>query len=242
MIKPVKWATAITTVPERKDLFLRTLTSLRRAGFEEPPHIFVDGDPHREWWLQYSPFVALRWPRIRTYGNWILSLAELYIRNPDRHLYAIFQDDFVTYRNLKTYLERCKFPEKGYWNLYTFPMNQELCPPGHTGWYLSNQRGKGAVALIFSREGVQTLLAQQTMINKPTDPHRGWRTVDGAVVTGYIQVGWREYVHNPSLVQHTGDISSMENKPHKKAVSFKGEEFDAMELVNGRSRPTADNY
>jgi hypothetical protein len=162
--------------------------------------------------------VTARYPRIRTFGNWILGLAELYIREPTCDRYAMFQDDLVTYKNLRAYLESLPFPERAYWNLYTFPSNQKLCPGDgkHEGWYKSNQLGRGAVALIFSREGVKTLLeARANIIDRPEDAHRGHRAV----------------VHNPSLTQHTGDHSSMGNRPHKKANSFRGETYDAKEMI-----------
>lgn len=224
----MKWAYGVTTVPQRRrDLLVRTLGSLRAAGFPEP-RLFVDGerDP-RSWEDEFNLGVTARWPTIRTYGNWVLSLAELYIREPAAERYAVFQDDFVTYRNLRQYLESCKYPENGYWNLYTFPSNQALCPRGHRGWYESNQMGRGAVALVFDRSVVLSLLTHQHMVERPMDAHRGHKAVDGGVVEAFRKMGGKEYVHNPSLVQHTGLVSSMGNKPHKLAESFCGEEFDA---------------
>lgn len=233
-----KWSYGLTTVPQRrKDLLPATLASLRTAGFDKP-RLFVDGDPDPvSWSREFGLEVTCRHPKVRTYGNWVLSLAELYIREPGADRYAVFQDDFVTYPHLRTYLEKCSYPEKGYLNLYTFPSNQGRCPMvGQTGrqrvgWYESNQNGRGAVALVFSREAVQTLLIHQHMVERPTDAHRGWKAVDGAVVTAMRKAGWREWVHNPSLVQHTGAHSSMGNKPHLLAESFRGEEFSAMRLV-----------
>jgi hypothetical protein len=61
-----------------------------------------------------------------------------------------------------------------------------------------------------------------------------WKKIDGAVVTAMNKAGWREMVHNPSLLQHTGRISSMGNMPHKEAESWRGEEWDARELLGTR--------
>lgn len=228
--KTMNWAYGITTVPSRiNEYFPRTLESLRRAGFNSP-RLFVDGAKSS---AEYERFglddVTVRWPGVRTVGNWQLSMLELYIRNPSANLYAIFQDDFVTYRNLREYLERAPMPSQGYLNLYTFPSNQQLATG--QGWYKSNQQGKGAVALVFTRLGVQTLFQQRSFIEKVCDPGRGHKSIDGAIVTAMSAAGWTEYVHNPSLVQHIGDASSMRNPPHLKATSFRGEEFDALELL-----------
>lgn len=224
------WAYGITTVPSRlNDYFPRTLESLRRAGFDSP-RLFVDGAKSSADYDKYGLEVTTRWPAVRTVGNWQLSILELYIRNPAASLYAIFQDDFVTYRNLREYLERSPIPSQGYLNLYTFPSNQQLATG--QGWYKSNQQGKGAVALVFTRLGVQTLLQQKSFVEKVCDPHRGHKAVDGAIVTAMTSAGWTEYVHNPSLTQHIGDVSSMRNAPHLKATSFRGEEFNAVELLS----------
>jgi len=89
----------------------------------------------------------------------------------------------------------------------------------------------GAVALVFSREAVMALLKHPNMVDRICDPQRGWRAVDGGVVEAMRQIGWREYVHNPSLVLHTGARSSMGNRRFPDAPSFRGEGFDAMELL-----------
>lgn len=230
----MSWAYGITTVPSRlKDLFPRTLKSLQLAGFDYP-HIFVDGEPEDYSLLGTS--YTVRIPNVRTAGNWVLSLYELYIRNPDADRFAIFQDDFVTSLNLRMYLDCCNYPERGYWNLYTFPCNQRLCPEerAYQGWYPSDQYGKGAVALVFNREAVCTLLSQRLFVDRHQDVNRGHKAIDGGIVDTFASIGWKEYVHSPSLVQHIGSVSSMGNKRHPTAENFPGENFDLMTLVPNR--------
>ncbi|MCK9568750.1 hypothetical protein M0R72_07405 [Candidatus Pacearchaeota archaeon] len=226
----MEWAYGITTVPTRRDsLLVKTVASLAKAGFE-CPRLFVDGVENNTGYERFDLEITTRSPSIRTFGNWILGLAELYIRNPIADRYAMFQDDFVTYRNLRQYLEQLPYPERGYCNLYTFPRNQALCKSG-VGWYLSDQLGKGAVALVFSHEAVMTLLCHEHIVKRPQDSQRGWRAIDGGIVTAFKKAGWKEYVHNPSLVQHTGIFSSMGNAKQAQAMSFRGESFDALTLL-----------
>lgn len=238
----MRWAYGVTTVKERADTLLpRTLKSLEAAGFPEP-RLFVDNGPVQ---TTSSDLVTYRTPRIRTFGNWALGLLELLIRYPEADRYAMFQDDFVTYKNLRQYLDQIPYPERGYCNLYTFPSNQEIAPD-RVGWYEARsmeegcgnvfhgkrqQLGRGAVALIFSKEAVIALLSEPHFVTKPLDSHNPWKKVDGCIVTAMNKAGWREYVHNPSLVQHTGKNSTMDNAPHKLATSFRGEDFDALELL-----------
>lgn len=224
MVRPIRWSYGVTTVPSRKETLLpKTLASLTAAGFDRP-HLFVDGtsDGYEALGLE----LTYRNPKIRPYGNWVLGLAELYIRNPACHFYAMFQDDILVSKNLRDYLEGCKYPDKGYWNLITYPKNQALAPAAD-GWFLSNQRGLGAQGLVFNREAVQVLLCHQNMVERPTDAKRGWKNIDGAIIGAFRKIGtWKEYVHSPSLIYHTGSVSSFGNCAQPEAVSFKGEGFD----------------
>lgn len=227
---PLKWAYGVTTVPQRVESHLpRTLESLCNAGFDSP-RLFIDGADDITPYLQFGLEITARQPKIRTFGNWILGLAELYIREPACDRYAMFQDDFVTYRNLREFLDKSPYPEKGYLNLYTFPANQQVAKTKkvNKGWFETNQRGLGAVALVFCRDAVTILLHSLEMIERPQDPNRGWRAIDGGIVTVLKHAGWKEYCHTPSLVQHTGLTSSMSNKKQPLAASFKGEQFDAI--------------
>lgn len=233
--RDMKWAYGMTTVPSRRyDLFPRTLRSLTTAGFPQP-RLFVDGVQDARLYEELGLEVTAHNPTIRTFGNWCLALAELWLRHPESDRFALFQDDFVTYPNLRSYLEQTEYPAKSYLNLYTFPVNQHICPVENgvakKGFYPSNQRGKGAVALIFDRDAVRTLLAHSHMIDRPLDPKRGWKAIDGGIVTAMRKAGYTEYVHNPSLVQHTGDHSSMGNRRHVLAESFRGEAYDCLNLL-----------
>lgn len=240
----VRWCVGVTTVPERNGtLLLGTLRSLEMGGFPKP-HLFVDGDlDYRRVHETYDIncyHVTVRNRRIRTYGNWILALWEMLVRNPDCDRFAIFQDDMICVRNLRPYLDTCQFPDgsdeaktiyraPGYWNLLSFPGN-EARAAGRNGWYESNQRGWGAVGLVFNREGVITLLSSRHTVERPLDATWGYRKIDGGIVTAFMKAGWMEYVHAPSLIQHVGLVSSMGNDQHRPPETFPGEEYDAMQL------------
>ena len=233
------WSYGVTTVPKRLDTLLpRTLESLSAAGFPEP-RLFVDGEVSSAVHIIYQHFgleVTNRYPAVRTYGNWVLALWELYIREPEADRYAIFQDDLIIYSNLRTYLEQCKYPKKdGYWNLYTYPINQKPPPSeDYQGWHESNQNGRGAVALVFNRPTVTDLFAQQPFIAHPQNSRRGHKSVDGTVVSSLKNAGRKEYIHSPTLVQHTGHLeSTMGNHGYRERPdTFRGESYDAMEMLN----------
>jgi hypothetical protein len=173
---------------------------------------------------------------MRTAGNWILGLYELYIRNIDCDRFAMFQDDLLMSRNVRPYLELQTpgdFPDKAYYNLYTRPENQALAT--REGWFLSDQHGLGALALVFDRQGVQDLLSHRSVTQWLLEPNKHWCNVDGIVLRALQPQGYREWVHNPSLIQHVEGPSTMGHPPYPSATSFRGEEWDAMELL--RSKP-----
>lgn len=255
----LKWAVGVTTVPARRgDLLPRTLRSLAAAGFAGParPRLFVDGadagtalsyeTEHRD------HCVSARWPALRVAGGWWSALLELYIRQPDADRYAIFQDDVIACRGLRAYLERvpwgadAKDPnvlgEGDYLNLVTYPENQALAPPPRrggrpAGFYPSNQRGKGAQALVFRRVGVVGLLTSPEFATRPQNLARGWRNVDGGIADAFRAAGQREWVHDPSLCRHVGEKTTFnigaDGRPRVQPLdlSFRGEGWDALEML-----------
>ncbi len=231
----MKWAYGVTTVPARiEDLLPRTLASLARAGFARP-RLFVDGVQHAESYAHFDLPVTTRWPRLRVAGNWVLTLWELYLREPVADRYAVFQDDVVASAGLREYLEACKYPARGYWNLWTYPPNESR--DGSTGWHLSNQKGYGALGLVFGREAVTTLLSQARFIRRPQRLDRGWKLIDGGIIDCLRPIGWREWVHTPSLLEHTGRQSTFAGTRTVKSRSWRGEAFDCRTLVGGLQSP-----
>jgi hypothetical protein len=259
--RPTIWSYGIMTIPQRFATTLpHTVNSLKEAGFDNP-RLFVDGCNEIELMETHGALLAdlevtYREPAVKHFGNWILSMGELYIRDPNADYYAMFQDDIICSNNLRPYLEKtCPTDARGYWNLFTFPENEHLAtfdkegqrrPQEIVGWYESNQLGKGAVALVFHREAAVRLLSSSFMWNRPKDPDRGWRNIDGGIVQAMVlspRDGWREFVHNPSLVQHVGMDSTLKHTSGwhgAQAISkcFLGEEFDCMTLLKESASAT----
>jgi hypothetical protein len=266
----LKWSYGVTTVPSRREGVLpETLRSLREAGFDKP-RLFIDGCDNPV--LLYEgtglPYTCRGGGHSGVTSNWLVSLLELYTRDPWMDRYAVFQDDLVCVRGLKRYLEEYPYPdgtsldphtgevlEKGYLNLYTFAQNEDLVAGKQYGWTQASifnpkdvrrlQMGRGAVGLVFDRATVVDLLGCRELVERFQDKDRGHKAIDGGVVHVLNKAGYREYVHNPSLVQHTGKISAMDKKGNgrlrvirpyhwpddKKAQTFPGETFDVTTLL-----------
>lgn len=228
----MKWSCGVTTCPDRiEDLLPRTLASLQAAGFD-PPRLFVDGTADPTPWNQFCLEITVRSPSINISGNWVLGVAELYLRDPTADFYAMFQDDLVTMRNLRFYLEKCRYPENGYWNLYTFPQYATALGKDRRWQVAPSQRGLGAVGLVFSRNVLLMLLSAKHLYARANaDPKRSLKAIDGGIVESMKQQGMKEYVHVPSLIQHTGTVSTVGNSRHPTADTFPGESYDALDLL-----------
>lgn len=250
------WAYGVTSCAERINTLLpQTLRSLATAGFDRP-RLFIDGIGHEEAGRVEKKFgleVTAHDKPLKTVGNWVTALWELLVRNPTINRFALFQDDLLTCRDLRQYLDNSKWPEKGYLNLYTFPLNQAVAPSAGrgeagacSGWFEAKecangplyhgkmgQKGLGAVALCFTRDAVIDILSARRTAMRPLDAVWPTSKLDGLIVTAMNDAGWREYCHDPSLVQHTGERSSMGNNKHPLATSFKGEQWSALELLRG---------
>ena len=241
----------------------QTLKSLAAAGFDNV-RLFIDGMKAKDWaerapeWGMDHLSVTLREPPVlRCAGNWICTLYELFMRNPERDLFAVFQDDIVLARNVRQYLDRCKYPDgpwapnlgyqPGYWNLYSSPGNErfQLSDKGQ-GWHPSNQRGLGALALVFSRQCAVTLLGSYYLAQRGNSADRGWRAIDGGIVCALAHEKWIEYVHKPGLADHRGTERTFDARKtatgretefpvhqweDERSMTFKGEGWDALELL-----------
>jgi hypothetical protein len=201
----MEWSYAITTVPERYDRLLpQTVAELSKGGFDNPI-IVLDGErPDYPSVLNTYRFVVH--PQLGHIGNWMLALHYAYLSNPRADFFAVFEDDLLCVRNLRTYLESCPYPEKGYWNLLTH--NQNLAKAGPVpGWYLSNQKGWGAVGLVFDQVAVRKMVQSPDFITRGL--HVRKVGADGLVVQVLRKLGYQEYIHSPSLLQHVGMDSTL---------------------------------
>lgn len=231
-----RWIYGITTVPERRETYFpKTLLQLEKAGFPKPI-VFHDGECRVGDYPNLM--VSSRSARLGAFGNWITALWELYIRDPKADRYAIFQDDILCPVNLRSYLDTQELREDTYWNLFTFlPENEKIIAGKPPGWYESDQYGRGALGLVLGRKAVVQLFSSRCTAEKPLHATRGKTKVDGAVVTALSPVHkqpggiFRELIHNPSLLQHAGDVSSIGHHHQPKAHSFPGEDFDCLTLL-----------
>lgn len=226
----MNWAYGITTVSSRYNgLLPGTVASLAKAGFPNPV-LFIDGmDPKWKSPSNNLKGIVMREPAVGHLTNWILSFTYLYNMFPQADRYALFEDDLIATKNLREYLERCPYPPKGYLNLISHPENL-VKTGGVEGWHLSNQKGRGAVGLVFNQDAAFALLKSPIFFhrNHTNNP----KCADGAIMDAMAPLGFKEYIHYPTLLQHKGggDKSSM-GHPYGEMLGWRGEEYDVLELL-----------
>lgn len=246
----MKWQYGVTSCKRRVSTLLpQTLQSLKGAGFDQP-RIYINSANQEDARsvsihsnIRYHD-ITVRNPPVTPYGNWILTLAELFIRDPFSDRYAIFQDDIICCKHLREFLEETSIPEHGYLNLYCAGQNELILKGKAPGWYKGIalrsgppgfQKGLGALGLVFTQKAVIILLSSQSLVLKPLSANQKimFKSIDGGVVTAMNNAGWFEYVHYPSLLQHTGHVTTIDNRGGRCCATFPGEEFDPRTLLKG---------
>jgi hypothetical protein len=232
----MRWSYGIITVPQRSSSTLKaTVDNLNKAGFTTP-RLFVEYDSadqpdYSQYGLPVTYRQRLFYDYISNLGNWYLSIYELYLRDPTVDRFALFEDDIEICSNCKQYLESTPYPDHGYLNLYTAAnaLPTKDGEPTPQGWQKSKQLGKGALALVFDRLALQALLSSHYFVDMPA-AIKGWRSIDGTIVTAMRNVEWFEYTHNPSLVLHADSNSTMGHPKYAPAYEFPGTQFNAMDF------------
>lgn len=213
----MEWSYAITAVPQRADnLLVQTVQELEKGGFADPV-IIMDG-PMPEGPSVLSRYTIIDHPHLGHIKNWLMALHYVFYSKPQAQYFAIFEDDLLCVPNLRQYLETCEYPDKGYWNLITHDPSYIKIGPQH-GWHVSNQRGWGAVGLVFSRQAVIDLLQCSKFVERATAPKLN--AADGLVLYLMKRQGYREWIHSPSLLQHTGVKSTLKNHVYGPMVGFR---------------------
>jgi len=210
------WCVGITTIPTREDYFHKTVDSLASAGWRNPL-VFRDDPPARGIWK-----------------NWHRALSEMTIREPNADAYLIVQDDVVFSHCVRQYLEASLWPpgRVGLCSIYT-PATYDT----GNGWFITN-RGEnlwGACAWVFPPDVAKELLHAKVIAEWDRK-----RNVEMAIGTWAQNEHRLVYYHTPSLAQHVGEESTIsptwKANGSRKSDSFRGEEFDATELLPRKRR------
>lgn len=210
----------IITAQRGSDRLIGTIESIRRAGFTATIMLEVDGTscpitPDRA--IEYG--VAIRQTPVNScVRNW-KNLAERMLRTTQASWLLLMQDDIVWCDSGCRILEAtiAHYNKIGSHNLgmlsaYTSPAMVPAGLDNNQGWVDARFYGKtiglwGALALCFPRSSLEFLMTHNRFVN-----HNSSRALDYAIgntFRGYTEPPMSVMVHTPSLVDHTGDISTI---------------------------------
>ena len=201
------FSTGVITCQRKVSYLNQTLRSIRAAGFGEI-HVYADGNPlplmtttrcnNVVWQTNHT---AVRLGPKPTFKQllWILA-------HHDEPWIVIFEDDVQVARGLRGWLEE-NIPQEGVVSLYTSSAHDgddgwqqvHLTPSPDQPWPWRNCLG--ACALAMRQETALDYLAN--------DPQQERTDRGGASLGEYCYRNDLPFwVHNPSLVQHVGEVSA----------------------------------
>lgn len=189
-------STAVTTAPRPSaDYLPETLRQLASAGFPRPLIVAEPGSPVSD--------AIVNPERLGPCGNFRRALSELL--RTDSEWLAVFQDDIEVSRGLFPWVlnDIPRFNKCGVVSLYT---PQPQASDEH-GWKcvdgISPKTPVGALAILMRHKIARMYIAkpEPSGINRPT-------TVSLAEFCQVSGLDW--YVHNPSFVRHTGEVSAID--------------------------------
>lgn len=226
----MKWATGVTVAPRKNPTFDKCYQSFLDSGFK--PHVFKEPGVsiHPDFLING---VTERMYTLGAWKNWLLGLRELRTSKPNADIYGMFQDDALFCKNVKPYLEKVLWPssDASVVSIYTprpYASNNKWSHGMLPLW--------GAVAYFFLPETLDSLLNHP--IIRRTQPHEGDKLIDVRVGEWSDAINKAAIFHNPSLVEHIGEFSTIWDgdvpaEDDRAAFEFVGENFDALQLLDG---------
>ena len=217
------WALGVTTAPRRRSTLDRCLKSLQLAGWEKP-HVFAE--PSVQLAAEFANLPCTRRStKLGAFPNWYVTLTELVMLLPNADAFAVVQDDIVCTTGLRDYLEKTLWPapELGVVSAY--------CPSHYSrgearGYFVENNGWDtwGALFYIFPNPSAKAILSDSLVTShRWSGPAGGLRNIDSVVGNWCQQRSLAYFVHNPSLVQHIGDTSTIfqaANQGKRRASQF----------------------
>ncbi|MCB1063660.1 MAG: glycosyltransferase family 2 protein [Verrucomicrobiae bacterium] len=234
------WVVGVTTAPREKSTLRRTLKSLRSAGWEDLIYLFAEpgtqtGAARRN--NNPTELISRQGTALGAWGNFLLALSELHLREPLADAYLMVQDDVIFCRGLRDYLEEHLWPgpKPGVISLHT---PSHLAAKTGTGFFQADLgwNAWGAQAFVFSNASARALLADSRVIDHRLNGlFEGKRNVDSVVGDWCRRSGREFYLHAPSLAEHIGNHSTLWPKAglngQRSSSDFPGEKVTASSAV-----------
>jgi hypothetical protein len=200
-----KWAVGITTSVRKNPTIVKTVKSLEHAGWDAGV-IFAEPESYIDCGLNWS-FVH-RFQQIGIFGNWMLGLYELFIRNIDADAFLMMQDDIIIAPNTREYLENALWFTDGPHLVSLLGPNAADKDPSD-GWRSAFRYSGGPQALIMSHETVQEILTSLIPLRYYGIQHMKKTSFDDLGIFSLTSnKKWPIYYPKPSIGDHIGHQST----------------------------------
>lgn len=198
-----KWAVGILTSARKSQTIIKTVKALEHAGwdagiiFAEPQSYVNCGD---NW------DCVNRFRQIGIFGNWILGLYELFIRNIDADAFLMMQDDIIIAPNTRKYLESALWFTEGPHLVSLFGPNVADKDESNS-WRSTSKYGGGPASLVMSHETVQEILSSLIPL-RYYGIKRKTSFDDLGIFSLASSKKWPVYYPKPSIGDHIGHQST----------------------------------
>lgn len=203
--KVEKWAVGITTSRRKHPTIVKTVKALENAGWAAgtifaEPESFVDCGENWNY--------VHRSLKTGIFGNWMLGLYELFIRNIDADAFFMIQDDIVIAPNTRKYLENSLWFSDEPHLISLFGPNAIDKDPSN-GWRKTSKYSGGPNSIIMSHETVQEILSSLTPLRYYGVQHQKNTSFDDLGIFSLVsEKNWSVFYPKPSIGDHIGHQST----------------------------------
>lgn len=200
-----KWAVGITTSARKHPTIVKTIKALEHAGWDTgmifaEPGSYIDCGSNWDY--------VYRSKQTGIFGNWILGLYELFIRNINADAFFMTQDDIVMSPNSRKYLEDALWFTDQPHLVSLFGPNAIDQDPS-VGWRETSIYNGGPNAIIMSHETVQEILSSLTPLRYYGVQHQKKVSFDDLGIFKLMsEKNWSVFYPKPSIGDHIGHQST----------------------------------
>lgn len=200
-----KWAVGVTTSPRKHPTIVKTIKAMEKAGWDNGT-IFAEPGSYINCGENWD--YVHRCKKTGIFGNWMLGLYELFIRNIDADAFFIIQDDIIVAPGSKSYLEEALWFTDQPHLVSLFGPNA-IDKDESNGWRKIAKYSGGPNSIIMSHETVQEILSSIIPLRYYGIQHQKKTSFDDLGIFALMsQNNWPVFYPKPSIGDHIGHQST----------------------------------
>jgi len=198
-----KWAVGVVTAPRKISTITKTIKALEKAGWENG---IIFAEPNSYIYQNNNWEYVHRSKRLGIFGNWMLGLYELFIRNIDADAFFMIQDDILVPPNTRNYLERSLWFTETPHLVSLFGMFDN--DPEYQWREVYKYEG-GPNSIIMSHETVQEILSSLIPLQYYGIQSKKNTSFDDLGIFSLMSKNnWPTFYPKPSISDHIGHYST----------------------------------